>query len=115
MYKIKIMPPIKEENIKTFLKEIKSNKLLGCIEEFGYFDFPIKLRDVSHRILEIIIVGEEMSAIIEFLDTKLGNHMRSIVNGLGDDKFYLKENFLDENNLVLNICPIVKINKGVVL
>ena len=115
MFKIKIFPAIKEENLPYFLDEIRKEKLIGCPDEFNYFDFPIKLRDVSHKIIDILIVGEEMFAMIEFLDTKMGNHMRSIVNGLGEDKVYLKESFLDKDNLVLNIYPKFNKIRGVVL
>ena len=115
MFKIKIFPAIKEENLPYFLDEMKKEKLIGCPNEFDYFNFPLKLRDMSHRIIDILIIGEEMSAIVEFLDTKMGNHMRSIINGIGEDSLYLKESFLDKDNLVLNIYPKFVLNRGAVL
>ena len=115
MFKIKIFPAIKEENLPYFLDEMRKDKLIGCPDEFNSFNFPIKLRDVSHKIIDILIVGEEMTAIVEFLDTKMGNHMRVIANGLGEDKLILKESFLDSDNLVLNILPKVNLIRGVVL
>ena len=115
MYKIRIFPSIKEENLPYFLEKIKKETLIGCIDEFGYFEFPIKLRDTSHKILDILIIGEEMFAILDFLDTKIGNHMRSVINGIGEDKFSMREEILNEDNLALNIYPKFKVSKGVVL
>ena len=115
MLKIKIFPAIKEENLPYFLDEIKKEKLIGCPDEFNSFNFPIKFRDISHKIIDILIVGEEMSAIVEFLDTKMGNHMRVIANGLGEDKLILKESFLNKDNLVLNVFPKTNLIRGVVL
>jgi hypothetical protein len=114
MYKIKIFPIIEDEHLKYFLEKIKDDKLTGCQDEIHNYRFN-RLNDVSHKVKELIIINEEMWAIIEFVDTKIGNHMKSIINSLGENSSYLKEFFIDGNNLGLNIYPINNISRGVVL
>ena len=114
MYKIKVFPSIKPEHLSFFLERTKENKLIGCPLEVHNNRYNI-LNNVSHEIKEIISVGDDMWAIIDFTDSKMGNHMRTIINGIGEDNCYLKEFFVSETNLGLNIYPINDKRRGVVL
>jgi hypothetical protein len=114
MYKIKIFPAIKETHLSYFLDRIKEGKLIGCPVEVHNNRYNI-LNNVSHEIKDIITVGDDMWALIEFTDTKMGNHMRSIINGIGEDSSCLKEFFVSKTNLGLNIYPINDKTRGVVL
>jgi hypothetical protein len=114
MYKIKIFPAIKIEHLPFFLEKIKEGKLIGCPVEIHNNRYYL-LNNISHRVNDIISVGDDMCALIEFTDTKIGNHMRSLINGLGEDSSYLKQFFINETNLGLNIYPINDKIIGVVL
>jgi len=114
MYKIKIFPAIKEKHLSTFIDRTKEHKLIGCPVEIHNNSY-YTLNNISHKINDIIILDNDMWALIEFTDTKIGNHMRSIINGIGEDSCYLKEFFVSETNLGLNIYPINDKRRGVVL
>jgi hypothetical protein len=102
MYKIKIFPSIKSEHLPLFLDKIKNGKLIGCPVEIHNNKY-YKLNDISHKINEIITIDNDMWALIEFTDTKIGNRIQKMINGLGDNCSYLKEFYDNDYNLGLNI------------
>ena len=103
MFKIEIFPHIDEKIIPLFLDKIKNNKLYGTIEELFNGRY-LKLNDVTHSISDIIIVDNQMWALIDFNSSKIGTHARIITNNLENlNSVKLKPYFIDENNLGLNL------------
>jgi len=113
MYKIEIYPIINESILPLYYGSIDNNKLFGTIEDIFNGEY-IKLNDVTHNIKEIIVEKDKMSAIIEFTDSKLGNHARVITNSINLENIHLKPYFINETNLGLNLKSKNKL-RGVVL
>jgi hypothetical protein len=102
MYKIEIFPLIDEKELPHFLEKIKTSNLFGTIEELFNGRY-LKLRDVTHNIVEIITIENQMCGIIEFNNSKIGQHARIITDVLNLKGIKLKPFFIDENNLGLNL------------
>lgn len=98
--RIKIFPTIPEEHLSFFNERIQENKLVGCMD-INYNGIYL-LNKVTHKIDAIISHNDDMWALVEFLDTKEGNYAYSIYNS-ESNIFQLKEVFINENNIGLNI------------
>ena len=105
MFKIKIFPAIKEEKIFFFLEEIKKERLIGTHVEWHNGNYNL-LREACFKIRDIIVIGEDMWAVVEILSNKNGNQVKIMINSLGESSFHLKEFFADKENLSLNIYSI---------
>lgn len=103
MFKIEIFPHIDENLMPLFLDKIKINKLCGTIEELFNGKY-LKLNDVTHSIVDIIVVDNQMWALVDFNSSKIGSHARIITSNLENlNSVKLKPFFIDENNLGLNL------------
>ena len=102
MYKIKIMPYIKEDRLQHYLEKIKLQKLIGstCSKHNGKYTL---LNNISHNILDIIEIDGEMCALIEFCDSKIGKHTQNLVEIIGQENLTCKEFFLNKDYLSINI------------
>jgi hypothetical protein len=102
MYKIKIEPSIKADRLNFYLEKIKMQKLVGCPCSNHNGKYTL-LNNVSHDVLDIIEIDNEMWALLEFKNTKLGKSIQIIVDSVGQERLVCKEFFLNKDYLSLNI------------
>lgn len=100
MFKIKVSPKI--SNFEIFNQKIDENKLYGSL----YYEHNNKynlFRNITHCVKDIFLDGEDMYGLIEINNSEKGRKIKNLINLIGENNFLLKEFYINDDNLGLNI------------